>query len=156
AGSDLAGLPDLELLVDEAVAVVVEAVATLRLVLDQLVRRRVGAGPAVLPHAHRLGARADALREAGDRRRADVVVDEAVAVVVEAVADLDAAVGLVARRLAAGDVRVAVVEARQARAHLAGAVHAARGRERVRAGDVAAAAVLDAVHEVEAFVDLAV
>src|SRR5262249_12237231 len=86
----------------------------------------------------------------------EALVDLAVAVVVEAVADLLAAVGGDAGRLAAGPL-VAVEEAGQA---LVVAVAADAGPALVRLGlvaaDVAAAAVQRVAVEVEAVVDVAV
>ncbi len=156
AAADGAGLADLERFVRLAVAVVVETVATELGVLDRLVGRGVVADPSRLAAAGRLRARADALRQAGDGGRLQVVVDDAVAVVVEPVTGLDAAVGLDALGLAAGNGRVAVVEVRQAGPLLANAVLAAGRRERERAGVVARAAVVDVAHDVEAVVDGAV
>ena len=127
-----------------------------RHVLDVLERRRVDADPARLSHAGRLDAGAHAHRAAGDVDGLRAVVDDAVAVVVLAVADLDAAVGRRARGLAAGHRRVAIVKARQARALRQTPSVQDDVRERERAGDVAAAAVDDVGHEVEAFVDRAV
>src|SRR5206468_4243815 len=114
ARADGTGLTDLERLVDLAVAVVIQGVARAGGVFDLLVSRGVFADPPGLAHAHRLHARADAHRFADERTRHGIVVDHAVAIVVEAVADLDAAIRLLAGGLAPGDVRIAVVEAGQA------------------------------------------
>ena len=85
-----------------AVAVVVELSQPLRRVLDGLVGRRVVADPAGCARAGRRDAGADALDRQVSGPDVGAVVDHAVAVVVEAVADLDAAVrssrsGLAAR-----------------------------------------------------------
>ena len=132
---------EVEAVVDLAVAVVVEAVADLgrrqprRRASTSRRPGRPGCPAAQTPTPVR------ARRPAVDRR-ADAVVDGAVAVVVDAVAGLDAAVGELALA-AVGRVAVGVDEARRAGRHAA-AHHA--GRDAVglrRAGDAAAAAVLD-------------